>query len=220
MKTKVCCLALAGLWILMMQVGCEKPQSIVDGEPQKKVMLFNGEDLSGWELFIPDKNVDVNTVWSVKDGIIHCTGNPAGYMRTKCDFNNYKIHVQWRWPGKGGNSGVLLHMSGADKVWPKSIECQLMSTNAGDFWLIDGTDIKEHQGIEGRRVPKRADSSEKPLGQWNTYEIYCRGNNIDVFVNGVLQNKATQATVESGMICLQSEGTPIEFRNVYLEPLD
>ena len=183
-------------------------------------MLFNGTNLSGWKLFVPDKNVDVKKVWTVEDAVIRCTGKPAGYMRTLEVYSDYKLHVEWRWGDKGGNSGVLLHMSGPDTVWPKSIEAQLMSGNAGDFWVIGGTDFKEHKGISGRRVPKKGASSEKPPGEWNKYDIICMGNTIEVFVNGVLQNKATETSVTSGKICLQSEGTAIEFRNIYIEPLE
>lgn len=197
------------LLVLLIAVGCT---------PREQTPLFNGRDLSGWVFFLRDKDVDPMTVWSVSDGVIHCTGKPSGYMRTEADYANYKLHVEWRWPGEAGNSGVLVHMSEPDTVWPRSIECQLMSGNAGDFWVIGGTDFKEHVDKSKRRVVKKAESSEKPPGQWNTYEIVCRGNTIRVFVNGVLQNEATETTVSSGKICLQSEGKPVEFRNIYVEP--
>jgi hypothetical protein len=191
--------------------------------PTKKTPLWNGKDFTGWKLFVPDPNFDVSTVWSVKDGVIHCTGTPAGYMRTPTNYANYKLHLEWRWPGRPGNSGVLLHASGPDQVWPKSIEAQLQARSAGDFWVIGGTDFKEHTtGHEGgdRRVPKKERSSEKRPGEWNEYDIVCNGDTIRVFVNGVLQNEATKCTVTSGTIGLQSEGSPIEFRNIYLEPVD
>ena len=187
---------------------------------QSQQDLFNGKDLTGWKLFIPDKNVDVNTVWSVKDSVIHCTGRPAGYMRTEADYSNYKLHVEWRWDKRKGNSGVLVHMSEPDKVWPKSIECQLQADNAGDFWAIGGADFAEHLDKSTRRVAKKQPSNEKPLGEWNEYDIYCQGDTIRPYVNGVLQNEATQTTINYGKICLQSEGAPIEFRNIYIEPLN
>ena len=179
--------------------------------------LFNGKNLQGWKLFIPDENVDVNTVWSVNDGVIRCEGKPFGYMRTIEDHENYKLHLEWRWVEKPSNSGVLLHMSEPDKVWPKSIEAQLMSGNAGDFYLIGGTSVKERG--EGTRVPKKHESNERPIGQWNEYDIFCDGDTIEVFINGLLQNRGTEATATSGKICLQSEGAPIEFRNIYIESL-
>ena len=99
-----------------------------------------------------------------------------------------------------------------------------MSGNTGDFWLIGGVETKEHAAkgrrVEGRRVVKLKESSEKPIGQWNMYEIVCKDDWMVVLVNGVLQNVATKASITSGKICLQSEGRPIEFRNVYIEPVE
>ena len=189
--------------------------------PKERTPLWNGKGFSGWKLFLEDPDVDVKTVWSVKDEVIRCEGEPNGYMRTETDYANYRLHVEWRWPEGQGNSGVLLHMSEPDKVWPKSIECQLYSGDAGDFWLIDGTVIKDRDGKpnERRRVPKRKESSENPLGEWNMYDIVCNGKTVRVFVNGKLQNEAAETSVSSGKICLQSEGKPIEFRNIYVDPL-
>jgi hypothetical protein len=69
-------------------------------------------------------------------------------------------------------------------------------------------------------LPKKAQSSEKAPGKWNAYDIICRGDTITCYVNGVLQNSGTNASDTSGKICLQSEGSPIEFRNIYIEDLD
>jgi len=189
-----------------------------------KTMLWNGKDFTGWKLFVPDPSHDVTKTWSVKDGVLRCEGRPAGYMRTEKDYANYLIHVEWCWPEKGGNNGVLVHMSGPDMVWPKSLECQLFADNAGDFWEIGGIEFREHAKkdarVKGRRVIKLKDSSEKPLGQWNTYDVICKDDWVVVLVNGVLQNVATKCSVTSGKICLQSEGTPIQYRNIYIEPLE
>ncbi|MEA3226227.1 MAG: DUF1080 domain-containing protein, partial [Planctomycetota bacterium] len=66
---------------------------------------------------------------------------------------------------------------------------------------------------------KKNPSNEKPVGRWNSYDIVCDGKNITLFVNGLLQNKGADANPSYGPICLQSEGSPIEFRNIYLEPI-
>jgi len=187
--------------------------------PQEKTMLWNGRDFTDWKLFVEDKSVDAAAVWSAKNGVIHCTGKPFGYMRTLADYTNYKLHVEWRWVEGPSNSGILMHMSEPDKLWPDSIECQLMSGRAGDFHAIGNTDFKERVDKSSIRVPKKAQSSEKPIGQWNTADIFCCENTIRIFINSVLQNEASRTTVSSGKICLQSEGGPIEFRNVYIEPL-
>ena len=218
MKSK--CSTLAAVVLLLAPWAAMAAEPIV---PTKKTALWNGKDFEGWTLYLKDGEGDPSSVWSVEDGILHCTGNPKGYMRTDADYADYKLHVEWRWPGKGGNNGVLVHMSEPDVVWPKSIECQLMSTNAGDFFVIGGSEFKEHaetSGAKSRKVAKRGESSEKPLGEWNEYDIICRGDVIEVRVNGALKNVATECSIQSGKICLQSEGTPIEYRNIYIEPLD
>lgn len=192
--------------------------------PTSKTMLCNGKDFAGWKLFVPDPSHDVTKTWSTWDGILRCEGRPNGYMRTEKDYANYLIHVEWCWPEKGGNNGVLVHMSGPDMVWPKSLECQLQSGSAGDFWEIGGIEFREHasqsERVKGRRVVKLKASSEKPLGRWNNYDIICKDDWVVVLVNGVLQNVATKCSVTSGKICLQSEGTPIAYRNIYIEPLE
>lgn len=191
--------------------------------PKEKTMLWNGKDFTGWKLYTREPGHDVMKTWSVKNGLIRCEGKPAGYMRTEKDYADYLFHVEWRWPEKGGNNGVLVHMSGEDKVWPKSLECQLYSGNAGDFWVIGGLEFAEHAKggarVKGRRTLKLKDSSEKSIGQWNSYDIICKDDWIVVLVNGVLQNVGTKCSDMSGKICLQSEGTPIEYRNIYIEPL-
>jgi hypothetical protein len=195
-------------------------------ETQQKVMLWNGKDFTGWKLYVADEDLDVYDIWSVRNGVIHCKGKPNGYMRTKDKYADYRLHLEWRWPDEPTNSGVLLHASSEDQVWPKCIECQLKSGNAGDLVLMGGTGItvdgKNLQNVEKQFVvvPKKKQSSEKPAGQWNTYEIYCEKDIIRCYVNGVLQNEGTAATVSTGWICLQSEGGPIEFRNIYIEPLN
>jgi hypothetical protein len=186
--------------------------------PTNRIVLFNGKDFTDWELFVPDAAHDVSTTWSVKDGVASCTGEPTGYMRTKKPYRDYKLNVEWRWAGKPGNSGVLLHVNGTDTVWPKCVETQLMDQNAGDFFVIGGVEFKEHKGVEGRRVPKKAPSNERPAGEWNQMEIMCSSSNILVAVNEVIQNQATECTADSGFICLQSEGAPIEFRRIFLDP--
>jgi hypothetical protein len=192
--------------------------------PKEKTILWNGKDFNGWKLFVPDPNYDVAKTWSITDGVIRCEGKPNGYMRTEKDYADYLLHVEWRWPEKAGNSGVFIHVGGKDIVWPKGLECQLMAGNAGDFWIVGEIDFKEHakggQRVNSRRTKKLNESSEKPPGQWNMYDIICKDDWVVVIVNGVLQNVATGCSVHSGRICLQSEGAPIEFRNIYLEPLE
>ncbi|HPC63886.1 MAG TPA: DUF1080 domain-containing protein [Anaerohalosphaeraceae bacterium] len=184
-----------------------------------KEELFNGRNLDGWKPYLADASVDPSTVWSVKDGVLRCEGVPNGYLSTVRTYSNYSLHLEWRWVETPTNSGVLLHMNGPDKLWPQCIEAQLKHQDAGDIYLIGGTDCKGITDRQGSRLPKINPTSENTAGQWNRYDIVCRGDTIKLHVNGILQNKATQASVTSGKICLQSEGSPIEFRNIKLRPL-
>ncbi len=192
--------------------------------PKEKIILWNGTDFTGWKRFLPDASKSVDDTWSIAQGLLRCTGRPAGYMRTETPYADYHLHVEWRWPEKLGNNGVLVHMSGQDVVWPRSLECQLASGNAGDFWVIGGFEHAEHakggRRVQGRRTLKLHESSEKPAGEWNQYDIICKDDWLVVMVNGVLQNVATECSDQSGKICLQSEGAPIEYRNIWIEPLE
>ena len=211
------------LILAMTVVGCaQREQSTSEGVvvPTERIDLWNGRNFNDWSFHLEDQSVDPNQVWEIRDGVIYCSGQPNGYMRTSQSYATYKLHVEWRWPEEAGNSGVFLHMQEPDNIWPKSIECQLMAGNAGDFVAFADVNFSERTDMSSRVVRKMAESSENPAGEWNAYDITCSGDSIRVEVNGVLQNVATGTTIQQGKICLQSEGAPIEFRNVYLDPLN
>ena len=186
------------------------------GQSESKKELFNGKDLNGW-VCVLDENASIppTDVYGVKEGNIQIAGNPFGYMRTEQKYSNYKLHVEWRWVGEGTNSGIFLHVQDGDLLWPNAIECQLCNGKAGDFVMLGGSKIAEIECKGKFPVKDRIGNFEKPTGEWNTAEIVCQGNTITVSINGQLQNQATSETSE-GYIALQSEGGPIEFRNVYL----
>ena len=205
---------------------CTLPASAQDKKASGEVRLFNGKDLSNWTYQLDDPDAKMEDVWSVKEGVLFCKGRPRGYIRTKKDdYSDYVLTLEWRWPEgtERGNNGVLVHTStpNALGIWPKSLEVQLATDNAGDFWVI-GTEI-DVPNEEERRMDRRhvnlTDGSEKPIGQWNRMEITCRGDEVIVKVNGDLVNHATNCSVTKGAISLQSEGAPIEFRNIVLKPV-
>jgi sugar phosphate isomerase/epimerase len=189
-------------------------------KPGRPISLFNGRDFAGWTYVSSNPDVKMEDVWTVKDGAIVCKGTPAGYIRTTNDYTNYVLRMQWRF-NKPGNGGVLLRMVGADKVWPRSIEAQLQAGSAGDIWNIDEfpmqTDVAR---TNGRHTVKLKPTNERPIGQWNDYEITLNGSDLMLKVNGEVQNTATGAWITPGKICLQSEGAEIEMRNLVLTPLE
>jgi len=190
--------------------------SVLRAQKESKVYLFNGKDLSNWVFRLKDQSVDPKIVFTVREGLIHITGSPFGYMRTKDSYSDYRLHVEWRWPLEATNSGVFVNAQPPDTIWLKCIECQLMAGNAGDFVCMPGAGMNEWTDRKSPFVKKLAVSSEKKTGEWNVMEVVNRGATLEVYVNGVLQNKGTGVTPSSGSVCLQSEGKDIEFRNVWL----
>lgn len=184
--------------------------------PVLNTSLFNGKDLNNWEFYLRDQTVDPGTVFMVKDAAIHITGNPFGYMRTKEQYSDFKLHLEWRWPVEPTNSGVFIHAQKPDTIWPACFECQLKAGSAGDFICMAGTDMNERTDKTKLAVAKKSASNELPVGEWNTMEVTCKGNTIEVVINGTLQNKATGTSLSKGSICLQSEGKAVEFRNVFI----
>ncbi|MDA3824040.1 MAG: DUF1080 domain-containing protein, partial [Bacteroidales bacterium] len=191
---------------------------------EEKIELFNGENLDNWNVFLPD-TIESETVFTVKEGLILVGGMPFGYISTKEEYSSYKLHVEWRWTEEPKNSGVLLHVSGEDMIWPNCIEAQLMSGNAGDLVLIgkgvgltvnDTAHVIESEENRYAVLPKNEDSSENPPGEWNTYDITVSETSIELMVNNVHQNTGLKPTKTKGKIGIQSEGGPMEFRNIYL----
>jgi hypothetical protein len=207
--------------------------------PDRTIQLFNGKDLLGWEADVPAKDADegVPDSFVVRNGLLVSLGKPEGHLLTKDSYRSYRLEVEYRFPGPGGNCGVLVHASklrALYEMFPQSIEVQMHSGNAGDFWVIrediQVPDMEKRRprkegekwgGAEGdaRRVLNLTDGSEKPLGQWNTMVIEARDRRITVWVNGELVNDGFDATADRGKIALQAEGTEVEFRRAELSPL-
>lgn len=208
------------------------------GEELKSIDLFNGKDLTGWHVDIPylDDHPDADSAFIVRDGRLVSLGNPKGHLITDDQYENYRLEVEYRFPGKPGNCGVLVHAStprALYRMFPKSIEVQMQHGNAGDFWCIV-QDIavpdmeqrrgpKDNWGIvegKGRRISNLTDDSEKPLGQWNTMTIECLGDAVKVWVNGDMVNHGSKCTATKGQIALQAEGSEVEFRKLRLTPIN
>lgn len=180
-------------------------------------------DLRGWELRT-EPAADLASVIGVRaDGVLGVSGAPSGFFATKASYRNYRLHVEWRWPGKAGNAGVLLHISDGpmDRVWPLSVQVQTKSGNAGDLLPMAGAKFAEP--LTGDKPPvkaRTAASSERPAGEWNSADIVARDGLIEVTVNGVAQNRVTGASPREGRVGFQLEGTPYELRHVELTPLE
>ncbi|MCH7227819.1 DUF1080 domain-containing protein [Haloferula sp. A504] len=195
------------------------------------IITFDTRKVAWWQANPPS--------FIVRDGLLVSLGKPGGHLVTEKEFSNYELVVEYRFSKDPGNCGVLVHASTPRRLYdmfPQSVEVQMMHKNAGDFWCI-GENIEvpdmesrrprkdENQKFGGdakdaRRIVKLTDGAEKPLGEWNTMKIVCKGDEIIVHVNGTLVNHGHHSTATSGKIALQAEGAEVEFRKVELTPLD
>lgn len=209
-------LPLLGFLVLLATTSCAAPA------PE----LFNGRDLAGWE-FVGTPVTDIGMVCALApDGVIAATGRPTGFIATTATYANYQLHVEWRWPGQPGNGGVLVHISSGpkDRAWPLSFQVQTRNKSTGDLLPMAGaTFVEPLTSTPGAATAVRAHhspDSENPAGEWNTCVIICRGDTIEVTINGVLQNRVTGCSLREGRVGFQFEGVPFELRQVRLVRLD
>ncbi|MGI9517475.1 MAG: 3-keto-disaccharide hydrolase [Pirellulaceae bacterium] len=199
--------------------------------------LFNGKDLAGWHVDVPQKDDDPETpdTFIVRDGNLVSLGAPNGHLITDDEFENYRLHVEYRFAGDPGNCGVLVHAStprALYSMFPKSIEVQMNHEHAGDFWcivqditvpdMVERRGPKENWGItegKARRIVNLTDGSENAVGEWNTMVIECVGDQVKVWVNGDLVNHGRDCTASKGQVALQAEGSEVEFRKLTLTPI-
>lgn len=215
----------------------KKTETLIPGAKDQieHISLFNGHDLEGWHIDVPDLEEDssLRVPFIIRDSLLVSLGTPEGHLITDEEYENYTLELDYRFAGEPGNCGILVHASeprALYSMFPKSIEVQLMHSNAGDFWCIQ-QDIKvddmesrrgpkEDWGVsEGkeRRVKNLTDDSEKPLGEWNHIKITCQDDRITVWLNGDLVNDGYGATAQKGQIALQAEGAEVEFKNIFLK---
>jgi hypothetical protein len=227
-------------------------QAVAPAIPAHKaaIVLFDGKDLSNFDRFLKDKglNSDPEGVFRVEKGEIHVSGKEFGYLITKNTYQNFYLRAEFKWgegtygsrEGKARDSGILYNVQGEQKVWPQSIEFQIMEGGTGDFWMTDGAALTGKDGVRvtgpagkamkidrfgkgpsenvvGFRDP--VGEVEKPHGEWNVLELVTQGNDVKQYVNGKLVNEGTDPSPASGKILFQSEGAEVYFRDIKLYPL-
>jgi len=214
-KLKMCSVALA----CVLMTGC------ASAPPSAPVSLFDAQGFGAFELVTTPADTMEQVLAARPGGVIAVAGNPSGYVATRATYTNYRLHAEWRWPGKPGNGGVLLHIQGGpkDRVWPLSQQVQTKSGAAGDLLPMAGASFAEPlTTAPGAATPIKAHTaadSERPAGEWNSMDVVCRDGTIEVSINGVAQNRVTGANPSSGRIGFQLEGAPYELRNVTIVTL-
>jgi len=195
------------------------------------VDLFNGKDLTGW--------VNVNTdpdTWSVKDGILVCSGKPIGVMRSDRQYENFLLHIEWRHMEAGGNSGTFIwsNATPAENRLPNGVEVQMLDLEwvklntrdgkvppiayvHGEVFGVGGVEIVPDTP-RGKRS-KSIENRVKGKGEWNTYDVVAVDGVVKLAVNGKFVNGIRGSSQKKGYICLESEGAEIHFRNIKLMEL-
>ena len=195
--------------------------------------LFNGKDLEGW--------VDVNTspeTWSVRDGLLVCTGQPIGVMRSDRQYENFILEIEWRHMEPGGNSGIFLWCDAVPQErtrLPNGMEVQMLELDwVNQHKKADGTlppiayvhgELFGAGGMtatpenpRGRRS-KSIENRCKGFGQWNRYVVVAVDGNVKLSVNGKFVNGIRDASTKKGYLCLESEGKEIHFRKIRITEL-
>ena len=219
---------------------CKAKAEAKEKQASKPFSLFDGKTLEGWYADVPDAddNPDIEPSFIVRDGKLVSKGRPLGHLISKKSYKDYRLEVQYRFAGKPGNCGVLVHTDGKRPrvlydMFPASIEVQLQHRQAGDFWCIHENisvpnmaerrkgDPSNYGGKKGqsRHIRNLTDDSEHELGEWNTMVIEALGDKIRVWVNGDLVNDGFDATASEGQIALQAEGAEVEFRKLEMTPI-
>lgn len=198
------------------------------------VFLFKPEDRSHWYTHLQGsgKNKDSLGVFRLENGMIRVSGQKFGYIATEESYSNFHLKLEFKWGEKKypprenekRDAGILYNVDiyDGDKIWPRSLECQIQEGDCGDIWLIDSAFLI-HADTMTRKQPYhrviKSKDAERPTGEWNQVEVIVNNGDITYLVNGQVVNKARNPNPKAGRILLQSEGAEIYYRNIVLQKL-
>ena len=230
----------AGLFVLLVAVANADESSA----PPKAFVDGNGQ---GWRALGTADFADVNgepDTWTWKDGFVHCTGQPVGVIRSKKQYTNFELVLEWRHLKSAGNSGVF--------VWtpeeslktlkpgqlPHGIEVQVLDlgyseryekrTGKKPDWFTSHGDVFPVGASKMTPFPPAAPNGKRSFpsknlcngfGQWNHYYIRAINSEVRLWVNGEEVSGGTGCEPSSGFLCLESEGSPVEFKNIRIREL-
>ena len=228
MKNKILCLLSLMLAMPLFSFAEEEKRK---GPQLGFVNLFNGKDLENW--------VDVNTspkTWRVENGILICSGKPIGVMRSKKQYENFVLVIEWKHMEAGGNSGIFLWSDAIPKGrLPKGMEVQMLELQwpyinrkrngepnhlgyvSGELFGAGGMSaIPENpRGSRSMSYEMRC----KGKGEWNRYVVVAVDGTVKLSINGKFVNGIREADLRKGYLCLESEGAEIHFRKIQIMEL-
>jgi hypothetical protein len=201
----------------------------------------------GWKALGADDFVNVNCdkdTWNWKGGALHCTGQPIGVARTQKQYTNFELVLEWNHRKSAGNSGVFV-WTPADSLkdlkrgrLPSGIEVQILDhgfteqyvkrtkkkpdwfTTHGDVFPVGKSKMKPFPPTSpngSRSFPRK--HLTKGFGEWNHYYVRAINGEIRLWINGEEVSGGNNVEPRTGYLCLESEGSPIDFRNIRIREL-
>ncbi len=182
-------------------------------------LLTTADELKkDWKYFPNGNAANSQSTWKLakvegeKHPVLICSGEPYGYLRSLKTYRNYELTLEWKYPADpNGNSGVLVHTSGDDKIWPTAVQVQLHNPKAGSVFPSGEAQTDNRLDIT---------DYSKPVNQWNRCVITSQDGKIQVVINQKKAGEVTGCMPDAGSITLQSEGAEVHFRRIRLKSLD
>lgn len=169
-----------------------------------------------WIGYSADEKFTVNDVWATigegEDQILVCKGKPFGYLRTAKEYSDYELQFEWKFASDpNGNSGILIHTSGADKIWPTAVQVQLHRPTVGSIFPT---------GEAKTDITLKVNDPSAVKDGWNKCEIVSKDGKIAVTINDKKRGEVSGCVPKQGHVAFQSEGAEVHFRKISLRTLN
>ena len=182
--------------------------------------LFNGKDLDGWQFHLGKEGAGNQGTFTVKDGVLICSGKPSGYMFTPKSYRNFTLRFELAFKRPAGltndaafrgNSGCLIHVGATNAlgVWPRSVEVQGMNRQLGLILPIP-RNLKCTKTFDADASAK----ARKPVGEFNHVEVAVKGGDMVIKLNGTVVSTVSDCELTEGPIGFQSEGAETYWKNI------
>lgn len=213
-----------GLMVVMMGLApsAEPPagKNALDIYPKGWVDLLPGKDFKGWKRvpIAPDEKLNAKNPWSLDANgkVLICDGVGVKEMLLhEQERGDGIFHVEWRFRKTadkfGYNSGIYVRSASDGKIW---IQAQVAQLEKPPFVADLFADLPVDGKIQRVQIPGKGQEKVHPPGEWNTYEITCKGKTISVRLNGEVVTTWKECPRPKGLLGLQAEFWFIEFKNL------